>query len=175
MAAPPQDPRNPLLNNTFRAHLAAWIGRRIHNAADVEDLVQETLLHTIVTADRHNTTDPRQLERIAQRIASNLVGEQGRQRLRKPDAHSLLDGVPDGEADRDALTSATQEHLRSLRAQLEPHLGPSQRALLAAYLDEGIVDFGALAAHLGTTRSHVGRMLSGIGKQILKLERRPPE
>lgn len=173
---PPPDPPNPLQDSAFRVRLARLIGRGIDHRADTEDLVQETLLHTMVTAARHDTTDARQVAKIAQGIARNLVAQQHRQRIRKPDTSGLLDDRREVETNHDdALIAATQEHLRALRAQLEPHLGRAQRALLAAYLDDGIVRIGALAAHLGTTRQHVHRMLSGIGKKVLKLTRRRRE
>lgn len=172
-ASPPPDPPNPLLDNAFRTRLGGLIGRSIRNAADVEDLVQETLLHAMVTAARHSTTEAPQIEKIAQRIAHNLVAQQQRGRLRKPETSGLPDDVVDSRADSDdALIAETREHLRSMRAQLEPHLGSSQRALLDAYLDGGIARPSALAAQLGTTRTHVARMLLGIAKQVFRLTAR---
>lgn len=160
------DDPEPLPLGSLRGLLLAWIRRRVRNPATAEDLAQEALLHTIVSARRQQLKDARCIEKLAQTIARNLTASHQRQRLRKPATNRQLD---DSAEQQRQTFDHTREELAALRSSLEPLLGPKQRQLLAAWLDDDVTSIGALATRLQSSPANVRRMLAGINKRIAKL------
>jgi DNA-directed RNA polymerase specialized sigma24 family protein len=149
------------LEPEFRRRLLRWIKRHVRDPATAEDLTQDVLLGIV----GRDFADCRDVERFAQRVARNLVASEWRRVVRKPDASDSLDGLPA----RETLdwTDILREHLRALRPQITRDLGPVQRRLLDAYLDEELTTVPALSERLHTHPSNVWRMLRGIARWII--------
>lgn len=162
-----------------RARLAEWLQRRLRDAATVDDLLQETLLHTVVVAARRGVTDTGTVEKFAWGVARNLLARERRrgtkgltnqeQALASRRALELPEeGLPATSLPQD-LACATREHLLSIRAPLEAELRKGQRALLALYVDEGITSVRGLARRLDLDPADIRRRLHAIAQHVLRL------
>lgn len=107
-----EDWQNAELLRQYEGALRRFFGRRVRNAGEVDDLVQEAFARLIQSGDRTELQRP-----IAYlfRIASNLLADHARRRARQPVETEL---VPD---ELDAAIDPDQEHAR--------HLADLQRAL----------------------------------------------
>jgi hypothetical protein len=158
-------------NVEWQSRLTHWLASQIGDDWTVEDLAQETLLHTMLVAQRRALFDRSTIESLGFGIARNLVARERRRFGKAPrtnrDADLLARAC--GADAVDDLERVTREQLGAMRAWLEPKLGRKQRALLAAVLDLGIVTVRGLAARLRTEPANVRRMLGGIARQIALL------
>jgi len=151
---------------SLRAVLVGCIRRRVRNPATAEDLAQEALLHTIISARRSRLTDEVGIEKLARKIARNATVSHLRGSERRPATNFAFER----QAEQHELTfDHTREELIALRPLLEPRLGHQQRRLIALWLDEDVTSVGELAARLQTAPANVRRMLGGISKRISKL------
>lgn len=163
-------------DSMLRPRIAAWLARRC--PAEAEDLTQEVALQLVRAARRLGVALARDLERLAWKIARDVVAENVRRRRRQVGAVGLEDGPCSYESQGAVARSSGAEGrlrdraaLRELREAIERRAGPRQRRLLAAYLDHDVVTISGLARHLGTDRKRIREMLRGLRRIVVDLRR----
>ena len=146
----------------YEGALRKYFGRRLRNAQEVDDLVQETFARLLASGQRDGVREP-----VAYlfRIASNLLADHGRRQARRP-----------GQAEYDEETSAvpvapTQEdarHLADLHKLLDQalaELSPTCRRVFvmrrfqdmgtAAIADQLVITSRMVQKHLARAMTHM--------------------
>lgn len=115
------DRLNAELMRQYEGALRRFFGRRVRDATEVEDLVQEAFARLYESGDQRDLQRP-----VAYlfRIASNLIADRGRRLMRQP-VQAELDSItervgvaPDQEQGR--MLADLQQALESALAQLSP-------------------------------------------------------
>jgi RNA polymerase sigma factor (sigma-70 family) len=149
---------NPSLLATWRQrwnrNLLRFLGRRVREAVDVEDLAQETYLRLLRSPDLREVRNP---EAYLIRVASHVVAE-WRQSQPPPGVSTPLDDdlfvderTPDFEVERRILQQRLDEALKTL--------SPMMRAVLLLRLRDGRA-YKDIAQALGITDRQVKRHLA---------------
>jgi len=110
----------------LHANLRAFIGRRVRNPDDVEDLVQRVLLQVLVGVGSLRDAD--RLHAWVYRTARNVIVDhyrspRARREVASGDAESLADAVatqPDGDEDEKAALRELADCLAPMLRQLRP-------------------------------------------------------
>lgn len=137
--------------------LRAYVARTLGDFGQVDDIVQETYLRLLRTADIPD--DPVQVRKIAFRIASNLMVDEWRRRKRT---------LPHADAAPEPGAAAPDPTLRVDMTRVFGELKPQQRQMLWLSYVEG-ADHREIAAAIGVREGSVRVLLHRARRKLASL------
>ena len=158
----------PELFNLHHQHLLRFVMRYLKNAADAEDVVQNTFIEAMRCADRFSglSKPSTWLFGIALNLARNQVRKNCADMMGSVD-ETFMEQIVDENADPASLIETRQ--IVSKVDRLLGHLPPKIRATFEAVLDADVTYEEAaeqLQIPIGTVRSRVSRVRAEVRAQL---------